>query len=42
MGVNSDGLHKLVGLQVGDSECVPFWREFLGGLKQRGLTCRAD
>jgi putative transposase len=38
MGVNSDSRRKLLGLQVGDSESEPFWREFLGGFKQRGLT----
>jgi putative transposase len=38
MGVNADGRRELLGLQVGDSESEPFWREFLGGLKQRGLT----
>ena len=35
MGVNSDVRRELLGLQVGDSESEPFWREFLGGLKQR-------
>jgi putative transposase len=38
MGVNADGRRELLGLQVGDSESEPFWREFLSGLKQRGLT----
>ncbi len=38
MGVNSDGRRVLLGLQVGDSESEPFWREFLDSLKQRGLT----
>ena len=28
---------ELLGLQVGDSESEPFWREFQGSLKQRGL-----
>ena len=38
MGVNADGRSELLGLQVGDSEIEPFWREFLSGLKQRGLS----
>ena len=38
MGVNADGRRELLGLKVGDSESEPFWREFLAGLKQRGLT----
>ena len=38
MGVNADGRRELLGLQVGDSESEPFWREFLGSLKQRGLS----
>ena len=38
MGVNADGRRELLGLKVGDSESEPFWREFLSGLKQRGLT----
>jgi putative transposase len=38
MGVNSDGRRKLLALQVGDSESEPVWREFLGSLKQRGLS----
>ena len=36
-----DGMRRLSvrpGLQVGDSESEPFWREFLGSLKQRGLS----
>jgi len=33
MGVNADGRRELLGLQVGDSESEPFWREFLGSLK---------
>ena len=38
MGVNADGRRELLGLQVGDSESEPFWRQFLGGLRQRGLA----
>ncbi len=29
---------ELLGLQVGDSESEPFWRDFLGNLKQCGNT----
>jgi putative transposase len=38
MGVNADGRRKLMGLKVGDSESEPFWSEFIGSLKERGLT----
>lgn len=38
MGVNADGRRELLGLQVGDSESEPFWRQFLGSLRQRGLA----
>lgn len=38
MGVNSDVRRELLGLQVGDSESEPCWREFLSGLKQHGIT----
>jgi putative transposase len=38
MGVNADGRRELLGLQVGDSESEPFWSEFIGSLKERGLT----
>lgn len=38
MGVSADGRRELLGLQVADNESEPFWREFLSGLKQRGLT----
>jgi putative transposase len=38
MGVNADGRRELLGLKEGDSESEPFFREFLSGLKQRGLT----
>ncbi|MCS5706444.1 IS256 family transposase [Synechococcus sp. FGCU-3] len=38
MGVNADGRRELLGLKVGDSESEPFWSEFIGSLKERGLT----
>ena len=38
MGVNADGRRELLGIQVGDSETASFWSEFIGSLKQRGLT----
>jgi len=38
MGVNADGRRELLGLQVGDSESEAFWSEFIGSLKERGLT----
>ncbi len=39
MGVNADGRGELLGLKVGDSESEAFWSEFIGSLKERGLTC---
>ena len=38
MGVNADGRRELLGLKVGDSESEAFWSEFIGSLKERGLT----
>jgi putative transposase len=40
MGVNADGRRELLGIQVqvGDSETASFWGEFIGSLKERGLT----
>jgi transposase-like protein len=38
MGVNADGRRELLGLQVGDSETESFWSEFIGSLKERGLS----
>ncbi len=37
-GVTSDGRRKVLGIEVGDSENEAFWREFLRGLKRRGLA----
>ena len=38
MGVNADGRRELLGLKVGDSESEAFWSEFIGSLKERGLS----
>ncbi len=38
MGVNADGRRELLGIKVGDSETESFWCEFIGSLKERGLT----
>ena len=38
MGVNADGRRELLGLKVGDSESKGFWSQFIGPLKERGLT----
>jgi putative transposase len=38
MGVNADGRRELLGLKVGDSESEGFWSQFLGSLKERGLS----
>ena len=38
MGVNADGRRELLGLKVGDSETESFWSEFIGSLKERGLS----
>ena len=38
MGVNADGRRALLGLEVGDSESEAFWSQFIGSLKERGLT----
>jgi len=36
-GVTRDGRREVLGIEVGDSEDEAFWREFLRGLKRRGL-----
>ena len=40
MGVNADGRghRELLGLKVGDSESEGFWSQFIGSLKERGLS----
>lgn len=37
-GLRADGHREVLGLDVGDSENEPFWREFLGDLVDRGLA----
>lgn len=37
-GVSIDGSREVLGTAVGDSESFDFWREFLAGLKARGLS----
>jgi putative transposase len=38
MGVNDDGRRELLRIQMGESETASFWGEFIGSLKERGLT----
>jgi putative transposase len=37
-GVSIEGTGEVLGTAVGDSESFDFWREFLTGLKARGLS----
>ena len=37
-GVSIEGTREVLGTAVGDSESFEFWREFLAGLKARGLA----
>ena len=37
-GVSIDGTREVLGTAVGDSESFDFWREFLVGLRARGLS----
>lgn len=37
-GVSIDGTREVLGTAVGDSESFEFWREFLVGLRGRGLS----
>jgi len=37
-GLRADGHREVLGLDVGDSENEPFWREFLTSLTARGLS----
>ena len=37
-GVSIDGAREVLGTAVGESESFEFWREFLAGLRARGLT----
>jgi putative transposase len=36
-GISADGRREVLGFDVGDSECGPFWTSFLRSLKARGL-----
>jgi transposase-like protein len=38
IGINALGFREVLGIAVGDSEAEAFWRQFLGSLKERGLT----
>jgi putative transposase len=40
-GLRADGHREVLGLDVGDSENEPFWREFLTSLTDRGLAASA-
>src|ERR1700677_2383587 len=37
-GVSIEGTREVLGTAVGDSESFDFWREFLAGLRARGLA----
>lgn len=37
-GVHESGRREVVGIDVGEAETEAFWREFLRGLRARGLT----
>ena len=37
-GVTADGNREILGCDVGDSESEGFWQQFLGSLRDRGLT----
>lgn len=37
-GLRVDGHREVLGVDIGDSETEPFWAEFLGGLRERGLA----
>jgi putative transposase len=37
VGVNTDGVREILGMDVGPSEAEPFWTEFLRSLSRRGL-----
>lgn len=36
-GLRVDGHREVLGVDIGDSETEPFWAEFLGDLRERGL-----
>lgn len=37
-GITSDGSREVLGCDVGDSESEGFWQQFLGSLRDRGLS----
>lgn len=37
VGVNTDGVREILGLEIGPSEAEPFWTAFLRSLTRRGL-----
>lgn len=37
VGVNTDGVREILGLEIGPSEAEPFWTSFLRSLTRRGL-----
>ena len=37
-GITADGNREVLGCDVGDSETEGFWQQFLGSLRERGLT----
>ena len=37
VGVNGDGRHEVLGMEIGTSEAEPIWTEFLRKLTRRGL-----
>ena len=37
-GITADGNREILGCDVGDSESEAFWQQFLGSLRDRGLT----
>ena len=37
-GITADGNREILGCDVGDSETEGFWQQFLGSLRDRGLT----
>ena len=38
IGINALGYREVLSIAMGDSEAEGFWRQFLGSLKERGLT----
>ena len=38
IGINDLGYREVLSIAVGDSEAEGFWRQFLGSIKERGLT----